>query len=272
MSPVAVAKADSYLEGPVFDRAGNLYVSSLTSVLKISGGTVGVWLGDAEAGYNGHKILPNGDHLICEMNKHAVWRYNARGESLGAAAAESEGVALRAPNDIILDGVGGWYFTDPGGSRTEPIGTVHYARSGGEVSTIAGGMKVPNGLALSRTHLYVAETVPNRILRFELLAPGKLGALDVFAELPGREGYEAAPDGLVLDRAGNLYVAHLGTGLVLVLNPRGRLIARHETGLHDASNLCWRERFLYVTGSIGHRRNSPGQVVRLDMSRQSYAL
>ena len=268
MLPVVVAKADSYLEGPVFGRDGNLYVSSLTAVLKIRDGRVETWLGDAKAGYNGHKVLPNGEHLICEMNKRAVWRYSARGESLGPAAAESEGHVLRAPNDITLDGHGGYYFTDPGGSRVEPIGTVHYVASWRTI-TAAGGMRVPNGLVLSADgrFLFVAETVPNRILRFPVLAPGKLGPMEVFAELPGRPGHEAAPDGLAVGPGGALYVAQLGTASVHVLSQSGKLLQTLETGLYDTSNLCFegpRMRQLFVTGSVGHRRDSLGEVRRFD--------
>jgi gluconolactonase len=269
MPPVVVARADSYLEGPVFGRDGNLYVSSLTAVLKIRDGRVETWLGDAKAGYNGHKILPGGEHLICEMNKRAVWRYSARGESLGPASIESEGHPLRAPNDITLDGHGGYYFTDPGGSRLEPIGTVHYAASGRTV-TVAGGMRVPNGLVLSKDSrfLFVAETVPNRILRFPVLAPGKLGPAEVFAELPSRPGHEAAPDGLAIGPGGSLYVAQLGTSSVLILDEAGKLLNTLDTGLYDTSNLCFegtRRRQLYVTGSVGRRRDTPGEVRRFDL-------
>ena len=38
------------------------------------------------------------------------------------------------------------------------------------------------------------------------------------------------PDGMCLDRAGNLYVAHFGMKQVQVLDPTGKLVARYDGG------------------------------------------
>ena len=129
---------------------------------------------------------------------------------------------------------------------------------------------VPNGLVQDpgARFLYVAETVPNRILRFPLIEPGKLGPMTVFATLPGREGHEAAPDGMAVDEAGNLYVAHLGTGQVLVLDKNGRMLHKWPGGMYDVSNLVFGgpgRSQLFVTGAVGHRAKTEGRVFRLDL-------
>ena len=135
---------------------------------------------------------------------------------------------------------------------------------------VAGGMWVPNGLVLNGdgTILYVAETVPNRIVKFRVEPDGMLGPLEVFADLPSREGHQAEPDGLALDVEGNLYVAHLGMEAVQVLNPSGELIRTLPAGNYDASNLVFGGpdgKVLYVTGAIGHRSRAPGHVYRLNL-------
>ena len=129
---------------------------------------------------------------------------------------------------------------------------------------------MPNGLVadFDRKVLYVAESVPNRVLRFQILAPGKLGAMEIFANLPRREGHDAIPDGITIDTRGNVYVAHLGTGHVLVLNPKGRLVQTLNGGNYDVSNLAFGGRDmsqLFVTGSITHRKTGEGRVFRLDL-------
>lgn len=134
----------------------------------------------------------------------------------------------------------------------------------------AAGMWVPNGLVRSPDGgtLYVAETVPNRILKFEIKSPGELGPIEVFARLPDREGHDASPDGMAVDTEGNVYVAHLGTGAVRVLSPKGELIRTLPAGVYDASNLVFGGpdlNQLFVTGSTGHRRDTPGRVYRLDL-------
>ena len=219
---------------------------------------------------NGHKILADGTHLLCV--KGAVLHLSASGEVLKQASSECMGQALRAPNDLTLRPGGGFYFTDPGGSREAPIGTVHFVDAQGITHLVAGGLWVPNGLVLSRDgrRLFVAETVPNRILWFEVDSSGKLGPVNVFAELPSRPGHQAEPDGMVIDDQGRLYVAHLGMSSVQVLAVNGQLMKTLPAGNYDASNLAFGGpdgRHLFITGSIGHRSHTPGRVYRLDLKQ-----
>jgi gluconolactonase len=269
---VEVARSPTYTEGPVFDRNGNLFFSHREGIFQLTPeGQLLDWIRDPAAGFHGHKITADGSHLVCASRKGAVWRIRASGEFLDLAASECEGKPLREPNDITLDRRhGGFYFTDPGGSRTEPAGSVYYTGRDGITRRAAGALRVPNGLVIdpSDRFLYVAETAPNRILRFPIRAPGELGPLEVFANLPAREGHQAAPDGLAVDETGRLYVAHLGTGIVLVLSPKGALVDRLPGGNYDVSNLVFggpRLNSLYITGSIGHRSNTEGRVYRLDL-------
>ena len=269
--PVEIARTATFTEGPVFDGRGTLFFSHREGISQLTpDGKQSEWVRDGEAGFHGHKILPDGTHLVCASKKGAIYRFDASGKLLGIASAQSEGKPLRAPNDLTLDDRGGFYFTDPGGSREAPVGTVHYTDSRGVTLTCIGGLRVPNGIVTDPRgeFLYVAETVPNRILRFPVLAPGKLGAMSIFAVLPSRPGHEAAPDGLAVDTGGNLYVAHLGTRSVIVLNNRGKILRSLHAGNYDASNLAFGgagRNQLFITGSIGHRTNTEGRVFRIHL-------
>jgi gluconolactonase len=265
--PVEFASSERFSEGPVFDYDGNFFFSHGDSVTRIApGGSQSIWA--RAPGVNGHKVLPDGTHLLCTTR--AVLHLSPRGDLLGTASSECNGAPLRAPNDLTLDRQGGFYFTDPGGSREAPIGTVHYVDSGGKTHLVAGGMRVPNGLVLSLdgNTLYVAETVPNRIVKFSVSPGGKLGALEEFAALPSRPGHQAEPDGLAIDASRNLYVAHLGMEAIQVISPEGALRMSLPAGNYDASNLVFGGpglNQLYITGSIGHRSKAPGRVFRLDL-------
>jgi gluconolactonase len=267
--PVEVARTDEFSEGPVFDYVGNFFFTHGRFVTRVDpDGNSTVWI--ESSGANGHKVLPDGTHLLCVPGDRAVLHIDATGKVIGAASDQCDGKPLRAPNDLTLDAHGGFYFTDPGGSREAPIGTVHYVDPKGTTHLAAGGMRVPNGLVLSLDGktLYVAETVPNRIVKFPVLAPGKLGDLESFAELPHREGHQAEPDGMAIVTHGNLYVAHLGTNSVKVLDSQGKLIRELATPNYDTSNLVFGGPLLnqlYITGSVGHRSNTPGQVYRIDL-------
>ena len=266
--PVEFTRSETFSEGPVFDYEGNFFFSHGGYVTRIApGGSSSVWAEIARP--NGHKVLPDGTHLVCAGS--SVLHLSAAGRTIGAASSECNGTPLRAPNDLTLDRQGGFYFTDPGGSREAPIGTVHHVDRAGKTHLAAGGMRVPNGLVLSPDGktLYVSETVPNRIVKFSVLGEGKLGAIEEFAALPSHAGHQAEPDGLAIDTKGNVYAAHLGMGAVQILSPDGVLRTSLPAGNYDASNLVFGGpslNELYVTGSIGHRSKSPGRVFRLDFS------
>jgi gluconolactonase len=268
LQPAEFARSGEFSEGPVFDYQGNFFFTHGNFVSRVTPqGEQSIWL--ETTGANGHKVRPDGTHLLCVPGEHSVLHLDAEGSTLRKLTG-GRGEPLRAPNDLTLDRKGGFYFSDPGGSREAPIGTVHYVDSEWKTHLVAGGMWVPNGLVLSPTGtiLYVSETVPNRIVKFPVLPGGRLGPMDFFADLPAREGHEAAPDGLAVDTKGNLYVAHLGMTAVQVLSPGGKLIRTLPAGNYDASNLVFGGpalHALYVTGSIGHRSRAPGRVYRLEL-------
>jgi len=260
----------SFTEGPVFDAQGNLFVSEPYAgrVTKITPeGSRSLWLECKLA--NGHKVLPNGNHLLCVEAE--VLLLDGSGRVLRKMVTNYEGVPLRAPNDLGLDSHGGFYFTDPGGSREKPIGTVYYVDPQGVTHLVAGGLWVPNGVVLSpdEAFLYVSETVPNRILKYSVRKNGMLGPVTIFAILPTRPGVTAEPDGITIDREGNLYVAHLGMTAVQMIDATGRLVKSLPSGDFDTSNVVIggpKFNELYITGSIGSRNSTPGRVYRLELA------
>jgi gluconolactonase len=271
---VKVVEVPGYTEGVVVDAEGALYVSDTYhgTIYRVGReGGAEVW---ARTGApNGHKILPDGTHLVCDGSQRAVLRLDAAGKIIGKASSESGGRPLRAPNDLTLDPKGGFYFTDPGGSNLQnPVGTVHYVDARGKTHLVAGGLAFPNGIALrpdGRT-LLVGESNRNRILAYDLVSPGRAGRMRVFADLPTKEGEQIAnePDGICLDRAGNLYVAHYGMRQVQVLSPGGKLLRRYGAGNLTTSNVAFggpRMDELYVTGALGDEKTSRGGLFRLDL-------
>ena len=97
-----------------------------------------------------------------------------------------------------------------------------------------------------------------------MLGPGKLGESRVLIDLPakGPGQIDNQPDGIALDAAGNLYVAHYGMRQVQVVSPDGKLVRRYPGGNLTTSNVAFAgpamDR-LYVTGG------EPGALFRLDL-------
>jgi gluconolactonase len=269
-----VVEVPGYSEGIVFDLAGNAYISDTINgnIYRVTAvGQAAIW---AKTGApNGHKILADGTHLVCDGSQHAVLRLDADGKIIGKASSEYDGRQLRAPNDLTLDPQGGFYFTDPGGSSEKnPIGTVHYVDPSGKTHLSAQGLAFPNGIVLRSggKSLLVAESKYNRILAYEVLAPGKLGAMKVFANLPTKEGEQIdnQPDGICLDQDGNLYVAHYGMRQVQVLSPEGKVIRRYAGGNLTTSNVAFggaKMDQLYVTGALGEEQTTRGALFRLSL-------
>ena len=264
--PVEVVRTDDYSEGVVVDHAGNLYFSHGKILTKVTpDGTATTW---AETGApNGHKILADGTHLICDASRHAVLHLDANGKELEPASKSSENTPLRGPNDLTLDPTGGFYFTDPGGSdEKKPIGTVHFVDKSGVTHTVATGLAFPNGIVLrpGGHELLVGESKHNRILAYPVLASGKVGAQKVLVNLPGKgDGQiDNQPDGIALDAEGNLFVAHYGMRQVQVVSPKGEVVRRYPGGNLTTSNVCFAGPnldVLYMTGG------EPGALFRLDL-------
>jgi gluconolactonase len=265
--PVEIVRTGDYTEGVVVDQAGNLYFSHEKIVTKVApDGTTTTW---AETGApNGHKVLADGTHLICDAKRHALLHLDADGKELNPAATESDGRPLRGPNDLALDpSSGGVYFTDPATSNeSNPDGTIHYLDAQGICHTIARDLAYPNGIVIrpGGTELLVAESKHNRILAFPIRAPGKLGPLRVLIDLPAKSSgqIDNQPDGIALDSEGNLFVAHYGMRQVQVVSPEGKLLRRYPGGNLTTSNVAFAGPtmdLLYVTGG------QPGALFRIDL-------
>lgn len=274
VAPVKLFTVPSYCEGVVFDKEGRGYVSWGKSITRFTlDGKHEVW---AETGApNGHKILADGTHVVCDASRHAVLHLSADGQLLPHASDACDGKPLRGPNDLTLDTPnGGFYFTDPGDSSKEsPIGTVHYVDARKKTHLVDDGYAFSNGIVLTPDgkRLYVAESQHNRVWLYDVTGPGKVAHKRLFADLPKKETgtgqIDNQPDGMCLDQAGNLYVAHYGMRQVQVLNPEGKLVARYGGGNVTTSNVAFGgpdRTQLFATGAIGDEANLGG-VFRLDL-------
>jgi gluconolactonase len=269
---VPVLITNDYTEGAVVDRQGNIYMSHGRRITRVTPkGESAVWIETGSP--NGHKILPNGDHLVCDASRHAVLRLDAAGRLLGNAAAGRSGdLDIRSPNDLTLDPRGGFYFTD----SVARTGAVHYVAPDGTKAVVARDLNFPNGIVLTpdRKRLFVAESQENRVLEFRLKRPGvPSGPYRVFADLPKnteRPGWEwNQPDGMALDREGRLWVAHFGMRAIQVLDRDGKLLRTYDGGNRTTSNLCfagpeWKT--VYATGG------EPGGLFRLDVGVEGLPL
>jgi len=261
--PIEIARFRSHASGIVFDSGGYAYVSHGRFISRVAlDGKRTIW---AETGApEGHKILADGTHLVCDRSRHAVLHLDAQGAIIGNASSGCDGKPLLEPNDLTLDPKGGFYFTDSG--------AIHFVDSQGKTHLAAQDLRLPQGIVLrpDGKTLLVAEALRNRIVSFDVLAPGKLGPMKVFANLPVKQAGQTAnqPDGLCLDQHGNLYVAHYGMKMVEVLSRKGRLIRQFPAGALAATDVAFggpKLDQLFITGGLGDPGQSEGVLFRFDL-------
>ena len=116
-------------------------------------------------------------------------------------------------------------------------------------------MTFPNGIALSPDEktLYVANSDPKQAIwmAFPVQDDGTLGKGRVFfdATALGQGGKKGLPDGMKVDRAGNLFAT--GPGGVLSSPPTARTWARFDTG-EATANCGWGDdgSTLYITADM----------------------
>jgi gluconolactonase len=178
---------------------------------------------------------------------------------------EAGGNRLIAPNDIVFDAHGGFWFTDFGISheRRQDRTFICYAKAdGSEIREVFGPVDVPNGIGLSPdgTRLYVAETLTAAIWSWEVTAPGEVG--EPFPLLPhggtpvGRVSGFCALDSLAVDGEGNICVGTLLKGGITTMSPEGEEIDFLEAGDPWPTNIAFGGddlRTAYITGSATGR-------------------
>jgi gluconolactonase len=156
-------------------------------------------------------------------------------------------VALRAPNDLVFDAHGGFWFTDHGVrlERTSDRTGIYYAKAdGSHIAEVVFPVDGPNGIGLSPAgdRVYWAETHSGRVFQRPITAPGVAGPAEpenrgLLIGLPGM----ILLDSLAVDAEGNVCVATLGPGGVTAITPGG--VATHVSlaGHVDplTTNLCF---------------------------------
>jgi gluconolactonase len=135
---------------------------------------------------------------------------------------------LVAPNDLVFDSAGGFWFTDhgvniAGGRRFGAL--YHAAIDGSTLSRQRGDLMSPNGVGLSPDErvVYVADTWLQRLWAFDVAEPGVLAPGPGYA--PGRvvanlQSYQLL-DSLAVEAGGKVCVATIVNGGITIFDPDG---------------------------------------------------
>jgi gluconolactonase len=217
---------DCFIEGPSFDAQGNLYVVDIPfgRIFRIT--PDGSWslVVEYEGWPNGLKISPEGRILVADY-RHGIMECDAGAGRMKSLLTSRNSESFRGCNDLHLAGNGDIYFTDQGQTGLhDPTGRVYRFTQGGRLECLIDTGPSPNGLVLDPNEavLFVAMTRDNAVWRLPFMKDGSVSKVGRFCSMFGPSG----PDGMTMDGAGRLFVAHASLGHVFVFAQNGELIAR----------------------------------------------
>ncbi len=215
----------SILEGPSFDREGNLYVVNVSygQVFRISpGGDISL-IAEYDGEPNGLKIHKDGRIFIAD-HVHGLMQLDPATGKVSVVLGKAMHEPFKGLNDLVFNSVGDLYFTDQGESDLrKPNGRVWVRRADGKVQLVLDNVPSPNGLVITPDDrfMYLAVTRANAIWRVPMRRDGTLGRVGTWIQMSGGAG----PDGMALDESGGIAVAHAGMGSAWVFSDLGRPVA-----------------------------------------------
>jgi len=274
---VKLADGFKWSEGPVWIKDGGYVLFSdippntihrwkdgvgLTRDFIKPSGYTGTKEREGEPGSNGLTVDPQGRLTLCEHGDRRVSRIEKDGKKT-TLAAKYMGKRLNSPNDLVFHSSGDLYFTDPpygleknwdDPARELDFCGVYRLKKDGTLDLLTKDMTRPNGIMFSPDEktLYVANSDPKKAvwMSFPVKDDGTIGEGKVFFDSTEWVSKEkpGLPDGLKVDKAGNLFAT--GPGGVLVFAPDGTHLGTLNTGVPTA-NCGWGDdgSTLYITAN-----------------------
>lgn len=264
-----VASGFGFAEGPVVMPDGSVVLTDIkrgclwrvtpdgakSVLVRTGGGPNGLAIGADGALYccnNGGGLYPP-DHFMAtgpapDYAGGSIQRIDPRNGEVRTLYTECNHHRLSAPNDLVFDASGGFWFTDLGKryARHRDHGGLYYALpDGSRVSEAAFPILSANGVGLSPDgkEVYVADTEPARLWAFDIEAPGVVRKAPfpsphggrLVAGLPGFQRF----DSLAVQANGDICVATLVSGCITVITPQGQVVRQVPMPDSHPTNICF---------------------------------
>ena len=283
-----IASGYKWTEGPVWLPSNQLLFAEITSnsirswtpgvgvstFLQPSGYKGGRAYGGPEPGSNGMTLDARARLTVAGHAQRDVWRFEgvSANDAVTLLADNYLGKRLNSPNDLVYRSDGSLYFTDPtfGLPTQAPGDPVQELKFQGvyripdalrqkpgtpparaALQLLVKDLPQPNGLAFSpdERYLYVDNSLPEMVwMRYRVMPDGSLTDAKVFFDA-GPYAKHGAPDGMKVDKSGNLYSA--GPGGVWIFSPEGRHLGTIKFD-EPVGNLAWGDpdfKTLYIAAS-----------------------
>lgn len=216
----------AFFEGPGFDREGFLYFVDIPygRIFRLSPDRQWEIFVQYDGEPNGLRIHRDGRIFIAD-HKRGIMAIDPVTRKVEPVLTSFEGKPLRGPNDLVFRDTGDIYFTDMGNSDlADPYGRLMRLSPDGKAEVVLDRLAAPNGLAITRDNatLYLNMFRMNAVWQMRFTPEGGVSRVAHFIQLSGGLG----PDGLLLDDADNLVIAHGGLGVIWVYSALGEPMLR----------------------------------------------
>ena len=204
---------ECFLEGPAFDREGNLFIvdTAFQRIFRIT--PKGEW--DLVVQYdgwpNGMKFHQDGRLFVADY-KRGIMVLDIKTGKIEPLLETAYSEGFKGCNDLNFDSKGDLYFTDQGQTGiVDPTGRVYRLKANGDLQRLASNVPSPNGITVSTTdkHVYVGVTRSQQVWRLPVMHDGQVSKTGVAVQMSGGVG----PDGIEMDSENGLLVCHIGTGV-----------------------------------------------------------
>ena len=239
-----LANGFGFTEGPVWDKAGFVWVSDevKNKIYRVhSDGTkeemISIVDPDGNTYDREHRLID------CASIIRGIIRLSEDGKSYKVLADSWEGKKFNSPNDVVLGPDKAFYFSDPaldmikGETKEIPFQGVYRLDPSGKVTLLTKELTQPNGLAFSPDGktFYVDDSEQRNIRVYSFHADGTIADGRIFGEEKGAAD-DGVPDGIRIDKRGNLFVT--GPKGIWVWNAKGVHLGTIELPEQPA-NMSW---------------------------------
>jgi gluconolactonase len=220
----------SFLEGPCFDAAGDLWLVDVPYGRLFRVSPAGDWSLAHQYDGEPHGLAPMAGGFAIADYRRGLLAFDPAGGAIRVLCDRINTESFRGLGDIKAAPSGDLWFTDPGrSSLSDPTGRLFRLRAGEtKPELVLANVPYPNGIAFSPDGalVYLAATRSNAVWRLLADAPDPVHPMvGAFLTLSGGLG----PDGLATDAGGRLAVAQAQAGRAYLFNPLGDLLARIVT-------------------------------------------
>ena len=208
------AEVECFLEGPSFDRQGNLYITDIPfgRIFRIT--PKGEWdlVVQYEGWPNGLKFHKDGQIFIADY-RLGLLLLDAKVGKVEPVLETAYSEGFKGLNDLHFAANGDLYFSDQGQTGiTDPTGLVYRLKANGDLQRLVNNIPSPNGITTNSTdkQVYVGVTRSQQIWRLPIMHDGQISKTGVAVQLSGGVG---GPDGIEMDAENGLLVCQLGVGI-----------------------------------------------------------